>query len=506
MVLNDAAPHGSRARPCMSWARSARGTAYGHFGPGAEAKIWPARGSPAGRPPSYRCSAERSPQAVPPAVRAQRQAVEAEGRRLAARFLARDDGAVSESLVSSEELAWESLEWLMVQARPHGNGIVWTGVSTATEPSVDLYSGTAGVVLALLEAYRHSGDERWASAAAAGGRSLGQRVDGLDDASLYFGATGVAVALEAVAERLGDASAHAAAVRALAAVREAFDGERWGGAFELMAGNAGVALGALRVGDVDLAELAVTPYLSTVEPTEYGVTWENRHGQPARRHHISHGTLGVAYALAATAAATGRSDLMELCLAAVADVVARNDAGSSGFLVPHSDPQQQHERIERYSYGWCHGPAGDAQVFRLLGQITGDATVDEFGGPLLADGGDLGATWPDPARLLGQQRALLWHRWGTCTGVRPEVTRGDGLGFADVLVADLVDRATRDAQGVRWSNVEHRDDAPDLEPRHGWAMGNAGIVRELLRHARPGAGEDPGYAADWPDHPPATAG
>jgi len=35
-----------------------------------------------------------------------------------------------------------------------------------------------------------------------------------------------------------------------------------------MAGNAGVALGALRLGDVDLAELAVTPYLSKGEPTE----------------------------------------------------------------------------------------------------------------------------------------------------------------------------------------------------------------------------------------------
>ena len=69
--------------------------------------------------------------------------------------------------MSSEELAWESLEWLMAQARPDGDGIVWTGVSTATEPSVDLYSSTAGVVLALLEAYRHSGNERWASAAAA---------------------------------------------------------------------------------------------------------------------------------------------------------------------------------------------------------------------------------------------------------------------------------------------------------------------------------------------------
>ena len=35
--------------------------------------------------------------------------------------------------------------------------------------------------------------------------------------------------------------------------------------------------------------------------------------------------------------------------------------------MPHSDPQYRPELIEPYSYGWCHGPAGDAQVFRLLG-------------------------------------------------------------------------------------------------------------------------------------------
>jgi hypothetical protein len=42
-----------------------------------------------------------------------------------------------------------------------------------------------------------------------------------------------------------------------------------------------------------------------------------------------------------------------------------------------------------------------------------------------------------------------------------------------------------------------------LAPRTGWAMGNAGIVRELLRYARIQEGQDPGYAIAWPDHPPA---
>jgi hypothetical protein len=34
-------------------------------------------------------------------------------------------------------------------------------------------------------------------------------------------------------------------------------------------------------------------------------------------------------------------------------------------------------------------------------------------------------------------------------------------------------------------------------------MGNAGILRELLRYARIQDRRDPAYAVTWPDHPPA---
>jgi hypothetical protein len=38
-------------------------------------------------------------------------------------------------------------------------------------------------------------------------------------------------------------------------------------------------------------------------------------------------------------------------------------------------------------------------------------------------------------------------------------------------------------------------------------MGNAGIIREVLRYARVRSGRDPGYAVTWPDHvPPAATG
>jgi hypothetical protein len=51
-------------------------------------------------------------------------------------------------------------------------------------------------------------------------------------------------------------------------------------------------------------------------------------------------------------------------------------------------------------------------------------------------------------------------------------------------VDDLITHATVDADGVRWSNHEQRATPSTLEPYVGWVMGNAGIIRELLRFAR----------------------
>jgi len=212
----------------------------------------------------------------------------------------------------------------------------------------------------------------------AGTAALAAAVDGEEDCSLYFGLTGTAVALRAVHRLLGDPTADRAAARALNRVRSRFDGRRWGEMFELLFGNAGIAMGALHAGDLDLAVLAVEPYLAAADPTPGGVNWTVR-PSPARSHHIAHGTLGIVHgtlgivhALVAVGAAAGRDDLLALAVAGAADVVSRDEAGPAGFLVPHPDPPHRPELIERYSYGWCNGPAGDAQVFRLLGALTKD--------------------------------------------------------------------------------------------------------------------------------------
>jgi len=400
----------------------------------------------------------------------------------------------------AESLALGALDWLLGSARSTGADLTWAATVPGVEADFSLYEGAAGIVLALLEARQHFGDDRYGDAALRGAAAIAAAADDEENCSLYFGLAGLAVALHAVHVQLGDSSAGAAAGRALDLVRSRFDGQRWGVMFELLGGNAGIALAALHAGDPELAVLAVEPYLRTADPTPGGVNWAVRPG-PARSHHIAHGTLGIAYALAVVGTAAGRRDLVELALQGAADVVARDEAGPEGFLVPHSDPQHKPDLIERYSYGWCNGPAGDAQVFRLLGAITEDAAWTA-----MAD-----RCWHTVTHcgLPRRIRPGFWDNNGHCCGTAGilalacdrHAEQAEDLGFAGALVDDLAARATVDAGGVRWSNHEHRATPSTLDPRTGWAMGNAGIIRELLRFARASTGKDPAYAVRWPDHP-----
>jgi hypothetical protein len=381
----------------------------------------------------------------------------------------------------SEDLALSAARWLE---------------TTLWEDPVDysLYHGLAGSALCLLEIDRHLARDSYAPRIARCGELLTRAIGDLEDASLYLGLTGLAFAL-------GELGWNTGADEALAKVRRLYDGTRWNEMFELMMGNAGVALGALSAGDVELAVQAVEPYVASADPTAHGVNWAVR-PTPSRSHHLAHGTLGIVYALCAVGEAARRDDFIELSLRAAADVVSRNVAGDEGFLVPHSDPPHRPDLIDRFSYGWCNGPSGDAQAFRLLHHVTGDSQWT-----LLAN-----RCW-NTVRSSGLPSRLypgFWDNNGRCCGTAGVLAlacdriaeSGDDFTFADLLVDDLRARATVDESGARWSNYEHRLSPPELTPRPGWAMGNAGIVRELLRYARLCRHTDSGYGVVWPDQAP----
>jgi hypothetical protein len=393
-------------------------------------------------------------------------------------------------MTGAADLASRACDWLLATARPGESGLTWGG----DEFAASLYSGTAGVVLGLLEAATSLGRDDCADAAVRAARWLAAGVAGDDRSGLYGGLTGTAYVLRAVSDTLGVGGLETAA---LDLVRQRFDGERWGESFELLFGNAGIALGALALGADDLAVLALEPYLRTAEVTEHGVQWQGLTGAGHRMHHISHGTLGIALALVTVGDATGRADLEDLGRSALADVVSRDEAGPDGFLVPHSDPPHPHPWNPRYSYGWCHGPAGDAQVFRAMARLdpaggwTGLAdrcwhTVTTSGLPARREPG----FWDNSGRCCGTAGvlALALDRWADGSADRA---------FTDVLVADLADRAITTDDGACWRHHDFR--TGDLPPEPGWAMGNAGIVRELLRYDRLASGGEPAYAVSLPD-------
>jgi len=380
----------------------------------------------------------------------------------------------------AERLAGSAIDWLLAR-------------TPFDDQDLSLYSGVAGIVLALHEGRMHFDDRGLEDAITRGADVLAANFDEVADSSLYFGLSGCAVALHATG-RDDDA------LRAAKRVASRSSGGCWGDMFELLFGNAGIGLGALQMGDLDLAVRALDPYLQTASTTSHGVNWAVR-PTPARSHHIAHGTLGIVYALAAVGHAASRPDFIDLALAGASDVVARNEQVPDGFLVPHSDPPHRPDIIERYSFGWCNGPAGDAQVFRLLRRITGDQLWKR-----LADN-----CWHTirTSGLPERTRPGFWDNNGRCCGTAGVlalaldriVEEGDDFEFADVLADDLLDRATVDLTGARWSNYEHRATPSDLEPQLGWAMGNAGIVRELLRYARVCQGRADAYATPWPDQP-----
>ncbi|HTX00738.1 MAG TPA: lanthionine synthetase LanC family protein [Acidimicrobiales bacterium] len=158
-----------------------------------------------------------------------------------------------------EALALAALGWLVDSATPTEAGLAWPWRRNG-DPDPSLYRGAAGICFALLEARRAGprldrAEDDYGDLALRTARQLSRHVDevGQRHCGLYLGLTGLAVALHAVGEVLGDDASSSEARRALDLVRSRFDGERWGEQFELLGGNAGIALGALQVGDDDPA-------------------------------------------------------------------------------------------------------------------------------------------------------------------------------------------------------------------------------------------------------------
>lgn len=353
----------------------------------------------------------------------------------------------------------------------------------------DLYSGTAGVLLGCAEASASGVDTAKASAGAISRllhlTSHRPSVATMPDDGLFAGWAGVAVALRAWSGVVGDVAAGAAAARVTSQIAERVlhasdDPSRY---TDVISGDAGILL-ALLADDSDSATAAsnvlADRLVRMAEPGPDGLQWRMVVGREHLMPGFSHGTAGVAYALAAAGRRLDRPDLVAIAARGAEALLALGHT-PQGWALPLVIPPQAHRPA--VNYGWCHGPTGTVRLFLMLDAIDPQPhwqrAADACLQALVASG------------LPARRYPGFWDNLARCCGTagvgqllidRCQATGDtDLLDWADVLAREVIDRAVITSDGLTWSNTEHTHIPPELAPVSGFMQGAAGIAGWLAR-------------------------
>jgi Lanthionine synthetase C-like protein len=265
---------------------------------------------------------------------------------------------------------------------------------------------------------------------------------------------------------------------------------------DLVLGTAGVVLAAVWAGGEHADGIAATggrALLAAADRAGEGLDWGMVPGARSRAPNYSHGTAGIASALAIAGAALGRPDFVAAAEQGARHLLAVGSLDQNGFVVPHTLPYSTRD-VEPVTYNWCHGPAGTSQLFAALAL----AGVDETAGYEVAW---LRQRCLDAIVAAGVPRRLrpgFWDNDGRCCGTAgvgdilldaaqdcgDPARAGMLLHHALTMSDALAERAIRDEAGARWRFTEHRQDPSLLPPGTSWMQGAAGIAAFLLRLAR----------------------
>ncbi|MGR6320749.1 lanthionine synthetase LanC family protein [Micromonospora soli] len=375
------------------------------------------------------------------------------------------------------EVAWS---WVLGQVR-EDDGPWLPEVVSDEEPPVgpaddrdSLYAGIAGLapVLAEVGQYRALTDAERSLAAGIVAR-LSVMAPVRTEPSLYDGLGGDVTALKLLAPGRERVALRRLVELSTPAGWDTTVGVESGatGPFtDLVLGTAGVVLAAAWAGGDLAGELMTTggeALLRAADQTEAGLDWRMRPGYPASSPNYSHGTAGVATALAIAGHALDRGDFLSAARQGAQHLLSVGSLDDQGFVVPHTLPYSQRE-VEPVTYTWCHGPSGTSQLFAALAF----AGVEQVGG---YEVGALRRRCLHSVLTSGLPRRLrpgFWDNDGRCCGTAgvgdvlldaaqdsPDQARREMLlGAAQTMGDALVDRAIRDEAGARWRFVEYRQD------------------------------------------------
>jgi lantibiotic modifying enzyme len=395
------------------------------------------------------------------------------------------------------DVTGRAFAWIASVAVAAEGGLGWT---EAGRPDDGLYAGTAGVLLGCTEAVAAGLEPRVGPAARDRLVHLVAAGAELDD-GLFEGWPGVAVALRAWAGVTGDDTAGKAADTVIGQVAARMP-DRLGDparCTDIISGDAGILLALVDGGAgpavAGAAGRVADGLVAAALDRPDGLHWR-MDPTPAYEHLLpgfSHGTAGVAYALARAGETLGRTDLIDVAVRAADGLLTLGHQPGGGWAVPLMIPPKPDRPT--VNFGWCHGPTGVIRTFALLDTLRPD--------PRWRRGIDACLRGLRDSRIPERLYPGYWDNVARCCGtagvgqVLLDRYRATGdpemLAWSRRLADDVLARTLTTPAGATWSNFEHTATPPDLPPEAGFMQGTAGIAGWLARLDAPHSGP----VLDW---------
>lgn len=388
--------------------------------------------------------------------------------------------------------AIEVAKWLQSNSIETDSGKVWTSDPTDSSTiSTNLYSGSAGVVLFFLEAYRAIKNEEYLQEAEAGAdyllSTIPESISAQWQAGLYTGIAGSGFVLEETFQISQKPKYREGALQCVRLLHESAKkkgaGAEWGKVTDIISGNAGTGLFLLYAAEKmkhfeskDLAIQVGSRLMELGTPEHNGLKWRMSEDYERLMPNFSHGTAGNCYFLASLYTETKQDKFLEGALAGARYLQAiTTDSG----LVFHHEPEGE----ELFYLGWCHGPPGTARLYYRLWEITDDKkwldAVHHSAQGIMLSG------------IPQQKTPGFWNNVGQCCGsagvsefflsLHQKTGEKKYLEFSKQVTADLLLRAGSTEEGMKWIQAEHRVRPELLIAQTGYMQGAAGIGMWLLR-------------------------